>query len=108
ISFNKGCYIGQESVARITYRGHVNRKLVGLSLSGSLPVAKGEKVSKDGQEVGWVASSAYSPSLKIAIALAYLRREVLEPGTTVLVGTADESVSAQVTLLPFETQLPVP
>ncbi|MSO22786.1 MAG: aminomethyl transferase family protein [Acidobacteria bacterium] len=101
ISFNKGCYIGQESVARITYRGHVNRKLAGLSLSNSLPASKGDKISKDGQEVGWVTSSAYSPNLKIAIALGYLRREVLEPGTTVLIATAEEGVSAQVTPLPF-------
>ena len=86
ISFNKGCYIGQESVARITYRGHVNRKLVGLSLSGIQPASKGDKISKDGQEVGWVTSSAYSPNFKRAIALGYLRREVLEPSTTVFIG----------------------
>ena len=108
ISFNKGCYIGQESVARITYRGHVNRKLVGFSLSGSRPASQGDKISKDGQEVGWVTSSAYSPNLKIAIALGYLRREVLEPSTTVLIRTGGEGVSAQVTPLPFlETQPPV-
>ncbi|HEU0007856.1 MAG TPA: aminomethyltransferase family protein [Terriglobia bacterium] len=101
ISFNKGCYIGQESVARITYRGHVNRKLVGLKLSGSRPASNGDKISKDGQESGWVTSSAYSPSLKIAIALGYLRREVLEPGTAVLVGIGEEAVRAQVTPLPF-------
>jgi len=101
ISFNKGCYIGQESVARITYRGHVNRKLVGLSLSGNRPASNGDKISKDGQESGWVTSSAYSPRLKIAIALGYLRREVLEPGTVVLVGTGEEAVRAQITPLPF-------
>ena len=101
ISFNKGCYIGQESVARITYRGHVNRKLVGLSLSGSQPPSNGDKISKDGQEVGWVTSSAYSPSLKIAIALGYLRRELLEPGTTVSIESDDGLVGAEVTPLPF-------
>ena len=90
ISFNKGCYIGQESVARITYRGHVNRKLVGLRLSGSQPASKGDKISKDGHEVGWVTSSAYSPNLKTAIALGYLRREVLEPGTAVIIEHGDE------------------
>jgi folate-binding protein YgfZ len=101
ISFTKGCYIGQESVARITYRGHVNRKVVGLSLSGNRPASKGDKISKDGQEVGWVTSSAYSPNLRIAIALGYLRREVLEPGTSVLIGTGEAGVSAQVSPLPF-------
>jgi folate-binding protein YgfZ len=104
ISFNKGCYIGQESVARITYRGHVNRKLVGLCLSGIQPASKGDKVSKDGQEVGWVTSSGYSPNFKRAIALGYLRREVLEPRTTVLVESGAEGVAAEVTLLPFPQQ----
>ena len=104
ISFNKGCYIGQESVARITYRGHVNRKLVGLSLSGNQPVSKGDKISKDGEEVGWVTSSAYSPNLKIAIALGYLRREVLEPGTAVFIESSDGGVDAEVTPLPFPQQ----
>lgn len=101
ISFSKGCYIGQESVARITYRGHVNRKLMGLSLDGSQPASKGDKILKDGQEVGWVTSSAYSPNLKIAIALGYLRREVLEPGTPVFIESSDGSVSAKVGPLPF-------
>jgi len=106
ISFNKGCYIGQESVARITYRGHVNRKLVGLTLSG--PASNGAKISKDRQEVGWVTSSAYSPSLRRAIALGYVRREVLDPGTVVLVGSGDRE-HATVTSLPFpETQPPAP
>ena len=104
ISFNKGCYIGQESVARITYRGHVNRKLIGLSLSGDRPPSKGDKISKDGQEVGWVTSSAYSPNLKIAIALGYLRREVLEPGTAVFIESSDASVDAAVTPFPFPQQ----
>ena len=88
-------------MARITYRGHVNRKLVGLSLSSIQPASKGDKVSKDGQEVGWVTSSGYSPNFKIAIALGYLRREVLEPPTTVLVESRDGGVSAEVTPLPF-------
>lgn len=107
ISFNKGCYIGQESVARITYRGHVNRKLVGFGLAGSQPASKGDKVWKDGQEVGWITSSAYSPSLKIAIALGYLRREVLEPGTIVLIATGNGDVSANVTPLPFPETRPI-
>ena len=104
ISFNKGCYIGQESVARITYRGHVNRKLVGLNLSGDQPVSKGDKISKDGQEVGWVTSSGYSPNSKRAIALGYVRREVLEPGTIVFIEFTDGGVDAQVTPLPFPQQ----
>ena len=109
ISFNKGCYIGQESVARITYRGHVNRKLAGLRLSGSHPASKGDKISKDDREVGWITSSAYSPMLNTAIALGYLRREVLEPDTAVIIEHGDERRNGQVTPLPFpELQTPVP
>jgi folate-binding protein YgfZ len=108
ISFNKGCYIGQESVARITYRGHVNRKLVGLSLSSDRLCSKGDKISKDNQEVGWVTSSACSPNLKMAIALGYVRREVLEAGAAVRIETGSGSVSAKITPLPFpEAQPPV-
>src|SRR5262245_36204729 len=99
INFNKGCYIGQESVARITYRGHVNRKLVGLTLSNSRPASKGEKIYKDDQDGGWVTSSEYSPALKTAIALGYLRREFLTPGNDVLIGT--DGVGSRVTALPF-------
>jgi folate-binding protein YgfZ len=101
ISFNKGCYIGQESVARITYRGHVNRKLAGLKLSGSHAASRGDKISKDDHEVGWITSSRFSPGLNTAIALGYLRREVLEPGTVVVIEHGDERRNGQVAPLPF-------
>jgi glycine cleavage system T protein len=89
ISFNKGCYIGQESVARIMYRGHVNRKLAGLLLSSTRAATKGDKVFRGNQEVGWITSSGYSFSLRKPIGLGYLRRETLfsqreeAPGRTV-------------------------
>ncbi len=101
ISFNKGCYIGQESVARITYRGHVNRKLSGLLLAGDRAAAKGDKVFKGEQEVGWITSSAVSPRLRRAIALGYLRREVSEPGARVLIHCGTGTIEAEVTALPF-------
>lgn len=101
ISFNKGCYIGQESVARITYRGHVNRKLSGLILTGGFTTAKGDRILKENQEVGWITSSVYSPRLQQAIALGYLRRESQEPGTTVAIETREGVMEANVTALPF-------
>jgi folate-binding protein YgfZ len=101
ISLNKGCYIGQESVARITYRGHVNRKLAGLLLSSSRGATKGDKVFKGDQEVGWVTSGAYSPRVQRAIALGYLRREVLDPGASVHIQSADQVIEAEVASLPF-------
>jgi len=101
ISFNKGCYVGQESVARITYRGHVNRKLVGLRLSGSRPASQGNKIWRDSQEVGWVTSSVHSWRLGAAIALAYLRREVLDAAAPVSIDAGEGSIDARVVPLPF-------
>jgi folate-binding protein YgfZ len=101
ISFTKGCYVGQEVIVRVLHRGHgrVVRRLVGLTLDGGpAPEPRGE-VFSGGHSIGLVTSSALSPALKHPIALAYLRREFTDPGTTVSVGVA----SAVVTALPFIT-----
>jgi tRNA-modifying protein YgfZ len=81
ISFTKGCYLGQETVARIDALGHVNQKLVGVRFTGSeLPVA-GAELMKDGARAGRVTSAAYSPQLGAPIALAMVRREANAIGT---------------------------
>jgi folate-binding protein YgfZ len=95
VSFTKGCYVGQETVARLHYRGKPNRHLRGLRLSAS--ATTGEELHLDERTVGRVASSAISPELG-PIALALVRREA-EPGTTVSVGEGDRS--AVVVELPF-------
>jgi len=97
ISFQKGCYIGQEYVVRLAHRGHVNRKLAGLTLAGNEPPAPGTPVLHGVEEAGAVTSSAFSPAFGGALALAYLRRAYLEPGTEVTVGGATATVSS----LPF-------
>jgi glycine cleavage system T protein len=102
ISYNKGCYIGQEIIARATYRGHINRKLSGVLLSGDNPVSKGDKIFKEETEVGWITSTVYSITLQSTIAMGYLRREVMSPGTTVRVDHAGSSMAGQVTALPFK------
>ena len=77
ISFTKGCYLGQETVARIDAMGHVNKHLVQLELSGdNLPPNK-TALNLDGKTVGYVTSSAISPKAGV-VALGYVRREVLE------------------------------
>src|SRR5262250_2193789 len=81
ISFNKGCYPGQEIVERARSRGHVNWKLVGVSLDAVGPPPPGEKLLAGGREVGEVTSTCFSPLLNCPIALAYVRREVSEPGS---------------------------
>jgi folate-binding protein YgfZ len=81
ISFVKGCYIGQETVARIDALGHVNRKLVGLKFSGTVVPEPELALSTAGQVVGEVTSAVYSPRLAGPLALGYVRRGHDEPGT---------------------------
>ncbi len=96
VSFTKGCYVGQETVARLYYRGKPNRQLRGLRLSG--PASSGDELSFEGRVVGHLATVAQSPRLG-PIGLALVRREA-PPGTTVAVAD-NGSVTAEVTELPF-------
>lgn len=95
VSFTKGCYIGQETVARLHYKGKPNRHLRGLRFSA--PAQAGEALRLGEKEVGTVGSAAVSPALG-PIGLAILRREA-EPGATVAVG--EDGVTAEVVALPF-------
>jgi folate-binding protein YgfZ len=98
ISYTKGCYTGQEFVARLHYRGHVNKSLRGLRLSA--PAARGATlVTGEGAKVGEVRSSVVSPR-EGPIALAMLRREVPD-GATVTAQTDEAAVTATVVSLPF-------
>jgi len=103
ISYTKGCYIGQEVIARIEARGHVNRKLVGLRLSGTHLPAPGATIVSPQREVGWITSAVYSPGLQQNIALGYVRREVLTPGTALTVQMEDGRLEATVAALPLYT-----
>jgi len=101
LSYTKGCYIGQEVIARIEARGHVNRKLAGLLLSGERLPEPGAKIVSPQREVGWITSAVYSPARQQNIALGYMRREVLTPGTPLQVHTQDSTLNATVAELPF-------
>jgi tRNA-modifying protein YgfZ len=94
VSFTKGCYIGQEPVARMYHRGRPNRLLRGLRLPAAIP--PGAQVTAGGKAVGTLTSSVVSPRLG-PIGLAILRREV-EEGDEVLVG---DGATATVVRLPF-------
>jgi folate-binding protein YgfZ len=100
-SLNKGCYIGQEVVARVSYRGHVNRKLVGFVFPDARIPAPDAAVRVDGKDVGRITSAVVSPALGRGVALGYLRREHWEPGTRVEVAGDGESLAAEVAPLPF-------
>jgi len=81
ISFIKGCYLGQETVARIDALGHVNRTLVGVRFAGVAPPEPGAELRRQGKAVGQVTSACFSPRLGAPLALAYVRREANAPGT---------------------------
>jgi folate-binding protein YgfZ len=98
ISFTKGCYLGQEIIARIKYRGHVAKKLTGLVFDGSVSAAAGLKItSVDDKEIGRLTSATDSPRLGRTIALGYVKYDYLASGTKVNVGEA----TAKVVELPF-------
>lgn len=100
ISYTKGCYTGQEVVARLHFRGHVNKRLVGLRIEGTtIPAAGAPVVSSDGKESGHVRSSIISPRFG-PIAMAMLRREV-GPGDAVMVPIDGDDTRATVAALPF-------
>ena len=96
VSFTKGCYVGQETVARLFYRGKPNRHLRGLRAAD--PVAHGDPIVLGEREVGRVGSACVSPTLG-PIALAIVRREAA-PGDTVDV----DGTAAEVVELPFPRQ----
>ena len=95
ISFTKGCYIGQEPVARLHYKGRPNRHLRGLELSA--PAEPGAGLALGEKEVGRIGSACVSPA-RGPLALAIVRREA-EPGAELAVG--EDGVTARVVDLPF-------
>ncbi|MFL6375243.1 MAG: YgfZ/GcvT domain-containing protein, partial [Pyrinomonadaceae bacterium] len=101
VSYNKGCYIGQEIIARIHFRGHVAKQLTGI-VSDPPAVAGGltsgtELLSSDRKPAGKITSVTHSPQLEKNIALAYVRYDFLAAGTELLVG----DTKGVVTELPF-------
>lgn len=103
ISFTKGCYVGQEVVARGTYVGQVRRRLLGLQVEGDLPPTRGDRVSARGHEVGAITSGAWSPTLTTALAMAVLRVDAVSPGDTLFIDRAGWDLRARLRKLPFVT-----
>ena len=109
ISYNKGCYIGQEIIARIHFRGHVAKRLTGLILSEPSALAGGsnaqlqnaELKSPDGKNAGKITSAVFSPKLGKIIALGYVRYDYLADGTELKIG----ETAATVKQLPFIEKL---
>ena len=95
VSFTKGCYIGQETVARLHYKGKPNRHLRGLRLTA--PARSGDSIRLGERELGRIGTAVLSPA-RGPIALAVVRREA-EPGATVAVG--ESGAEAEVVEVPF-------
>ena len=102
ISYDKGCYIGQEVVAKVKYIGHVNRRFVGLILEGaSLPQPR-SSIQKSGKDAGYVTTTLFSPGLNKPIALGFVNRGASAEDTEVEIKHEGAAIPAKVVALPFK------
>jgi len=99
VSYNKGCYIGQEVINRIHSIGHVNRELRRLRLADDLKwlPARGDKLFHDGKEVGHLTSAVKSPATQANVALGYVRREAGRGGQQLILRTAGKELQLTIT-----------
>ena len=105
ISYTKGCYVGQETIARIKFKGHVNRTLTGFFIETTIIPQKGDRIYKitEGaeQNIGVITSACFSPTLRVSVALGYLRIEHNKPGTEVYIHSKSHTIQAVVACIPF-------
>lgn len=99
VSYNKGCYIGQETIARVHYLGHFNKYLVGFLPEKA--VEPGQEIQAEGKTLGKVTSAAHSPSLDRPIALGYVKRGHEEAGSAVEIISEGGTTAAKVVETPF-------
>ncbi len=108
ISYEKGCYVGQETIARIKFRGHVNRTLTGFCINEDVVPKKGDRICKVihdiEHDIGVITSICFSSILKRPIALGYIRIEYNEPGEVVYIDSGTQRLTAIVTQPPFYHQ----
>ena len=95
-SFTKGCYVGQEIVARMDTYGSASRKLMRVTCEGTEVPAAGDAIHLNGEEIGRITSAVFSPSLNRPVALGYVKRPHYQTGTPVTVVCHGRSVSAVV------------
>jgi len=101
VSFKKGCYTGQEAVAMATYRGHVSKRLSGLTVFSDKLPARGAIVRKDGKEIGLITSATRSTITDSVIALAYLKYGFLQENSAVELECDGATLPARIVQLPF-------
>lgn len=103
-SLNKGCYPGQEVVARMDTYGNVRRHLVGLVMNGSIIPPRGAKLFSGEREVGWISSATRSPQLNQVIAFGFPLRDFSKPSTVLSIEIEGVRHEVTVTSLPFYTR----
>jgi tRNA-modifying protein YgfZ len=98
ISLTKGCYVGQEVIIRVLHRGHgrVARKLAMLEVTGDVVPVRGATILAGEQEIGRITSAVFSPKRNGPLALGFVQRDYLAPGTQVMVRSAGEILQATV------------
>lgn len=101
VSETKGCYLGQEIIARLVTYGSVSQKLVGLLLEGGSVPSPGDQILRDGEPVGRVTSACWSPSLNRLVGMGYVKRGTYESGTAVTVQCGGTAVAASVARRPL-------
>jgi tRNA-modifying protein YgfZ len=107
ISFVKGCYLGQETVARIDALGHVNQVMRGLIFESGSPVPEpGSGLEENGKRVGAVSSAAFSPVRNAPVALAFIRTSHTAPGTVVQVRVSDGAATLAAIVSDFPLKCP--
>jgi folate-binding protein YgfZ len=100
LSYTKGCYRGQEIVARVTYRGHLDRGFGGVALGTADPPDRGCEVRAGDARVGEITSAAFSPMLGSVLALGIFKLEFLRPGQEVEVLSGEAAIPGRVVTLP--------
>lgn len=105
VDFTKGCYLGQELVARIDSRGHVNRRLRGVVIGDTVLPPPGAEVVVGDKVVGAVTSLAESLELRAPVGLALVHREV-EPGSPVTIRWEGGEAAAHIEALPLDAWAP--
>lgn len=102
VNYNKGCYLGQETVARVRTYGSVPKALMGLTCSGSIPLGEWALVDAPDKSVVTITSSGFSETLNKNIALAYIGKAHRQPGSALkLVNSAGDAIDVTVQALPF-------
>jgi len=103
ISFTKGCYVGQEVVARLNTYNKVQRQLVGLRWDSDSSAAPGSKLLLEGKQVGLVTSAAWSPRLDKVLGLGYVKTAQTQAGTVLSMNVGDGEVPVEVVAQPGKT-----